>query len=111
MAAREGYTEIAQALLDAGSDINARDDRENTPLIHAAGCGHTEIVRACISAGAEVNARDDCNETALIRAVKHVETLKVLLASGADITVKLLAQGAMPFFGQPKMVHLKPSSY
>ncbi len=44
VAARGGYMEIVQLLLDKGADVNARDKRfEATPLIWAALGGHNDI--------------------------------------------------------------------
>jgi ankyrin repeat protein len=38
MAARRGNTEVAEALLDCGADINARDTPGDTPLQRAKNC-------------------------------------------------------------------------
>jgi hemoglobin len=43
MAARRGFLEIAQALLDAGADFEARDRKGDTPLRRARNCRKTEV--------------------------------------------------------------------
>ena len=53
-AAGGGHTEVVQALIAAGADVNARDYGGGTALMDAAGEGHVEIVRDLIAAGADV---------------------------------------------------------
>jgi ankyrin repeat protein len=52
-----------QALLDAGADVNAKDEDGLTPLHRAALAGHKEIVELLITKGAEVNAKDNSGKT------------------------------------------------
>jgi uncharacterized protein len=58
-AARTGNVGDAKSALDAGADVNARDDRQQTPLHWAAMKGHTDLARLLIDKGADLNARDD----------------------------------------------------
>ena len=44
-AAKEGRTDVAEALLKAGADPNLGDDKETTPLMKAAQGDHPEMVR------------------------------------------------------------------
>ncbi|HEY6989053.1 MAG TPA: ankyrin repeat domain-containing protein, partial [Bryobacteraceae bacterium] len=53
MAARRGNTEIAEALLDHGADIRARDKAEDTPLQRAKNCRKAGVASLLISRGAE----------------------------------------------------------
>lgn len=42
----------AEALLDAGADVNATDKNKNTALHYAAGYGRAECVEMLVKAGA-----------------------------------------------------------
>ena len=55
----EAIPEIAQLLVDAGTDVNATDDRGGSLLYQAILDGSPEIVRLLVDAGADVNATDD----------------------------------------------------
>ena len=51
--------------MDAGTDVNAKDEDENTPLHRAAYYGHKEIVVLLIAKGADVNVKNDVGYTPL----------------------------------------------
>jgi len=104
-AAEEGNLQKVQSLINADTDLNARDPKEGlTPLIGAVQFGHTTIVEALIKAGADVNHKDELNQsTPLMWAVRKEESeegrvtapiekkydiAKLLIQSGADIHVK-----------------------
>ena len=57
MAALEADIPKAKQLLDAGADINERDDSQSTPLMWAVHSGDVEIVQFLISRGADIRAR------------------------------------------------------
>ena len=56
-----GLTEIANALVDAGADLNLINADNFTPLCNAAAWGHTEVVTILLDAGADISAK--CFET------------------------------------------------
>ena len=60
------------------------------PLVLASTFGHERAVRALLDHGADVNYQDRAGITALMRAVtrKKSSIVKVLLAAGADRTLK-----------------------
>ena len=58
MAARRGHVSIAEALLDAGADIEQRDSKGETPLRRAVNCRHPQLVRLLLSRGANRLSRD-----------------------------------------------------
>jgi truncated hemoglobin YjbI len=53
MAARRGNTEVAEALVDCGADINARDRTGDTPLQRAKNCHKTAVASLLVSRGAD----------------------------------------------------------
>ena len=77
-AASEGHTDVVIALIAAGADVNAQNERGYTPLHWAADRGHTETVRALIDSGADVNLADNSGWTPLHPAASsgHTETVE-----------------------------------
>ena len=73
-AAAQGHAEAVVALVRAGARVEARDDKEATPLHvatwgHAeairAASGHAEAIRALVAAGSSLEAQDDKQATPL----------------------------------------------
>jgi ankyrin repeat protein len=62
------YAKTVRALLDAGVQVEARDENGQTPLIVAASHGQTEIVKVLLEKGANVDAEGSQGGTALIAA-------------------------------------------
>jgi truncated hemoglobin YjbI len=54
MAARRGVTEVAEALLNCGADIHARDKAGDTPLQRAKNCRKTGVASLLVSRGAKI---------------------------------------------------------
>ena len=82
----EGNTDMVKSLLSSpGVDVNATDERGNTPLLEAARYGHDDICRVLIAAGADVKAKDKDGKTALMLAVQnnHDDVVRVLKQAGA----------------------------
>jgi len=98
LAAEGGHTETVKALLDAGANVHAWDD---TPLVHAAGNGYTDIVKVLLKAGADVHAQRDL---ALQSAVSwdRAQTARTLLEAGANV----FAGGVVDARRQPEMAEL-----
>jgi len=89
MAAR-GDTRRLAALIDAGADVNARDEHDNAAPLHRAGAyGTAEAVELLLRRGAEVNAEWRGRWTALHYAAYHgnLAIAEVLLRGGADPNV------------------------
>jgi ankyrin repeat protein len=55
----KGFIEIAQILVSAGADVNAKDDRGRTPLLDATMQGNIDFFKTLVSLGADVNTKDN----------------------------------------------------
>lgn len=73
-AARDGFTAIAQVLVEAGADVNWIDGEGVTPLILAAFKGHEDIARLLLEQGADTTIRDQWDRTALDYALRRGDT-------------------------------------
>jgi truncated hemoglobin YjbI len=80
-AARRGCASVAQALLDHGATIDARDAKGQTPLRRAVNCRQIEIVRLLVRRGADPHAPDRRGETPLAVA-RSAEMKQALVEAG-----------------------------
>ena len=87
VAAKHGYKEIVELLVEAKADVNIADGDGDTALILAAENGYTDIVELLVGAGADVNKADKIGLTALMYAVQdgHADIMKVLFKARADV--------------------------
>ncbi len=85
LAAKHGYNDIVQALLNAGDDPNKGYLR--LPLHVAAEHGHLETVQRLLNSGAQIRAKEEEGQTALMRAAAggHLAIVQVLIDKGANI--------------------------
>ncbi len=87
-AARMGRVDVIPALLQAGADIEARNEQGHTPLILASYNGHAEATALLLAHGAQVDAADGARgNTALMgTAFKGFDKVaELLLAAGAQV--------------------------
>lgn len=89
-AACHGSLEEVKRSLDAGANINAKDNSGHTSLIGASCRGRLEIAKLLLDKGADVNAWGGPYGTALIAASVggSYEAVKLLIDRGADINKK-----------------------
>lgn len=90
LAAYYGSLEKVNALLKAGSDVNAKNMYGMTALMYAAECGYADIAKALLEGGADINATNNEGSTALMIAAIHAreDAADVLIDAGADAKVK-----------------------
>ena len=86
-AGRRGNIEAVKQHLAAGTDVDARDKEDKTPLKHAAFRGYKEIVELLIAKGADVNAKDNTGMTPLhwVAFGGKNEIVELLILNGADV--------------------------
>ena len=84
------HIEIILDVLDAGVDINSKNNDGYTPLHEAVVMESVEIIKLLLEKGAKINSKDNNRSTPLYYAVaaKSVEIVKLLLEKGADINSK-----------------------
>lgn len=71
VAVAQGFYDIAKILIDAGADVNKKNNVGTTPLMEAAITGGTECAKLLIDAGADLSLRDNKGFTALELAKMH----------------------------------------
>lgn len=83
-----GNAEIAQVLMDAGADINARDEQGVSPLLEVARAGSVGVLRLLASRRPDAGVCDSAGRNALAIACQGTradgELVDALLALGVD---------------------------
>ena len=81
VAAQENHAEVVEVLIDAGADIEAKNEKGSSPLHRACSEGALDTVKLLVKAGAGVRVADNRGETCLMYAVYrgHTETVRTLL--------------------------------
>ena len=72
---------IAKVLIDAGTDVNAINKHGDTPLHY---CGDANIAKVLIDAGIDVNVKNDNGDTPLHCCI-DANIAKVLIDAGTDV--------------------------
>ncbi|MFP4081507.1 MAG: ankyrin repeat domain-containing protein [Candidatus Aminicenantes bacterium] len=113
-ASRRGHTSVALDLMEAGADIDAKDDYGVTALMYAAISGSTEIMQKLIEQGADVNAKSQNGRTALVEVLTSENDhppgiIQSLMEAGAEVNVRI-CQGLTPLMlaasGNPEIVKM-----
>lgn len=108
---RPASVRIVQLLLEAGGDVNARDEHGVSSLLYASLAGDINLVRLLVSYGADVAAKDSQHYTALHYASRsgNVAVLKYLLDLGLEVDSQN-AFGATPLVEIPSWANTSVSS-
>lgn len=79
--------QVAEKLVEAGSDVNDHDSRGVTALMLAALNGETDQVQYLVEKGSDMEARWEIGQTSLIIAAYagHMNTVELLLSLGAQV--------------------------
>jgi ankyrin repeat protein len=90
-AQKAAAVEIALALIAHKADVNAKDDNDTTPLIHAAESCPADVVRALLRAGASTKAKARGGATAMMMAVlmDREDNVRALIEGGYDPSSEL----------------------
>ncbi|WP_370586098.1 ankyrin repeat domain-containing protein [Tessaracoccus sp. MC1679] len=77
---------LARRLVEAGADVNAKDETEQSAYLVATSEGYLDLLRLTLANGALVDNKDSWNGTGLIRAAERGHGLVVgeLLQAGID---------------------------
>lgn len=90
MAARYGHGPIASLLIEAGADVNCRNEDQRTALHFAADKGQSTMVSALVRVeGLDINPQDGEGATPLHYACGRgsLETVRALLVAGAATNI------------------------
>ena len=92
-AARNGHLRAVRALLDRGANPSLVVPGDGSPLIAAVQADHEDIVTLLVDKGAAIEQTVPGDENALITASRlgALASLRVLVALGADVNVRVLA--------------------
>jgi fucose 4-O-acetylase-like acetyltransferase len=86
IAALQGNVDAINQHINAGSDLDVKDEYGSTPLIIATTFGKTEVALALVEAGADMEITNHEGSTALLIAafLCRTEIVEALLDNGAD---------------------------
>lgn len=76
--------ECVRLMIEAGADVNARDNKGNTPL-HKTFLA--EVEKELLKLGADVNARNEDGETPIFTTVDD-DAIPLFIDHGADLTIR-----------------------
>jgi HEAT repeat protein len=99
--------EIVSLLIQRGADVNAQDDKKNTPLMFAASDCDRETLRLLLKAGAKVDAKNWAGLTALQSGIYSGNPgLEELIAAGARLDAATAKAYAESYKSNPKALEL-----
>ena len=110
-AAKKGHKDVVRLLLDTGkTDLDARDNDGQTPLLWAARNGHGAIVKLLLATGTvDVNAKNENSWTPLSWATEggYKDVVELLLKAGAKVDYEYTVDVSK---SAPSLVHASVES-
>ncbi len=98
---------IVSLLIQRGANVNAQDEKQNTPLMFAADNCDRETLRLLLKAGAKLNAKNWAGLTALsMGIVSGNPGLEELIAAGARLDAQTAKAYADAYKSNPKALAL-----
>ncbi len=99
----EGFHTLLSLTLAHGADVESKDSYNGTGLIRAAERGHAFLVGMLLRAGIAIDHINNVGWTALHESIilgdggqRYADTVRVLLAVGADPTIPSQQDGVLP---------------
>jgi ankyrin repeat protein len=79
--------DAARFLIDAGANVNAKDNIDDSPYLYSGAEGRLEILKLTVAAGADLKSTNRYGGTALTPATHHgyVDTVAFLLTTEIEI--------------------------
>jgi len=71
-AAAGGHAQVAQLLIEGGSEVDPEDDTRWTPLIIASSAGHADVAKILLARGARIDACTDQGRSSLLYACSRL---------------------------------------
>ena len=107
VAAREGNSDAARLLLQAGAEVNVTNHRNETVLMVAAQLGHFDLVKLLIEAGADIPEVDTLGDTLLNHATRagNMAMVEKLLSLKFDVNAAN-KRGQTPLVSAARAGHL-----
>ncbi|ALG86601.1 ankyrin [Gordonia phthalatica] len=86
-ATKNRAVDAARVLIDAGADVNAKDDIQDSAYLYAGAEGYDAILRMTLDHGADLKSVNRYGGTALIPAAEHgfLSTVQMLIKAGVDV--------------------------
>jgi ankyrin repeat protein len=95
LAVDRGQTELIEAMIERGADVNRKDAEQKTPLLSAIENGNLDLARLLVQAGADLNKPCDTHGTPLVYACiadtlddkQRAKMIDLLIRFGADADI------------------------
>lgn len=84
LAAEGGHLECCSLITERGSEVNAKDNLQETPLIRAVEKGHYPVVQLLVNKGADIHCKNRFGDTIFRTIDRKHEILRYLIEKGED---------------------------